>query len=315
MQHNKKSTPSDSAAYHIPVMLQECLDGLDIMPDGVYVDVTFGGGGHSRGILSRLSKSGRLIAFDQDADAARNLPDDPRITFVHANFAEIKPFLRLHGVKEVDGILADLGVSSHQLDTAERGFSYRFEADLDMRMNIAEENTAAQILNGYSAARLQDVFSRYGEVRNSKTLAEAIVQQRGSRPIRTTSDLKAVMRPLIRGDEHRYLAQVFQALRMEVNKEMEVLEAFLCSCKDVLKPEGRIVVLTFHSLEDRAVKNYFKTGNCAGEPVRDFYGNIDRPFELMNKKAIEASAEEKRQNSRSQSAKLRIAKFVGHKID
>ena len=296
-------------------MLQECLDGLDIKPDGIYVDATFGGGGHSRGILSKLNEHGKIIAFDQDADAARNLPEDNRITFVHANFAEIKPFLRLHGIKAVDGILADLGVSSHQLDTAERGFSYRFEANLDMRMNVAEENTAANILNSYSAVALQEMFSKYGEVRNSKTLAEAIVRQRGSRPIRTTSDLKAVLKPLIRGDEYRYLAQVFQALRMEVNRELEVLEAFLLACKDILKPNGRMVVLTFHSLEDRAVKNFFRSGNCEGTPVRDFYGNIDRPFELLNKKAIEAGTEEKRLNSRSQSAKLRVAKFVGHKFE
>lgn len=291
------------------------MNGLDIKPDGVYVDATFGGGGHSREILKKLNENGRLIAFDQDIDAQNNVPQDPRIIFIHANFAEIKPFLRLHGYKVVDGILADLGVSSHQFDTAERGFSYRFDAPLDMRMNVSEEKTAADILNQYNAIELQEIFSSYGEVRNSKTLAEAIVQHRISRPIRTINDLLGLLRPLVRGDEHRYLAQVFQAIRIEVNREMEVLETFLMACKEILKPEGRLVVLTFHSLEDRPVKNFLKTGNCAGEVIRDFYGNIERPFELINKKTIEATKEEKQLNSRSQSAKLRVAKFIGTKLE
>ncbi len=292
--------------YHIPVMLQECIEGLAIDPDGVYVDVTFGGGGHSREILKHLSEKGRLIAFDQDKDASENIPDDERLIFVHANFAEIKPFLRLHGYRQVDGILADLGVSSHQFDTPERGFSYRFDAPLDMRMNVSEEKTAADILNVYDAESLQDMFSEYGEVRNSKTLAEAIIAYRALRPIRTINDFLGLLRPLIRGEEHKYLAQVFQAIRIEVNKEMEVLETFLMATKEVLKPEGRLVVLTFHSLEDRPVKNFLKTGNCAGEVIQDFYGNIERPFDLINKKVIEATKEEQKINSRSRSAKLRV---------
>ncbi len=298
---------STASGYHIPVMLQECIDGLAIKADGVYVDATFGGGGHSRAILAQLNEHGRLLAFDQDADAKNNLPDDPRLIFIHANFADMKSFLRVHGYREVDGILADLGVSSHQFDTPERGFSFRFDAALDMRMNQSEEKTAATILNTYDAESLQDMFSEYGEVRNSKTLAEAIVAYRMTRPIRTINDLLGLLRPLIRGEEHKYLAQVFQAIRIEVNQEMQVLETFLMATKEILKPEGRLVVLTFHSLEDRPVKNFFKTGNCAGEVIQDFYGNIERPFDLINKKVIEATREEQKINSRSRSAKLRIA--------
>jgi 16S rRNA (cytosine1402-N4)-methyltransferase len=292
--------------YHIPVMLHECIEGLAIKPDGVYVDATFGGGGHSRELLKHLNADGVLLAFDQDEDAKANLPDDPRLVFIHANFADMKAFLRVNGYRQVDGILADLGVSSHQFDTAERGFSYRFDAPLDMRMNQESDLTAAIILNTYDAESLQDMFSEYGEVRNAKTLAEGIVAYRSTRPIRTINDLLGLLRPLIRGEEHRYLAQVFQAIRIEVNREMEVLETFLMATKEVLKPEGRLVVLTFHSLEDRAVKNFMKTGNCAGEIISDFYGNIERPFRLINKKAIEATAKEQKENSRSRSAKLRV---------
>jgi 16S rRNA (cytosine1402-N4)-methyltransferase len=287
-------------------MLRECIEGLAIKPDGIYVDATFGGGGHSREILKHLGEKGRLIVFDQDEDARQNAIDDRRFTFIQANFADIKAFLRVEGIKKVDGILADLGVSSHQFDTAERGFSYRFDAALDMRMNQEEAKTAAEILSTYDAQSLQEMFSEFGEVRNSKTLAEAIVNYRTSRPLRTINDFLGLLRPLIRGEEHRYLAQVFQAIRIEVNRELEVLETFLMATKEVLQPEGRLVVLTFHSLEDRAVKNFLKTGNCAGEVIRDFYGNIERPFEIITKKAIEASAEEQKNNSRSRSAKLRI---------
>lgn len=293
-------------SYHISVMLQECIEGLAIRPDGVYVDATFGGGGHSREILKYLNENGRLIAFDQDIDAQSNLPDDPRLIFVHANFVEIKRFLRLHGYKQVDGILADLGVSSHQFDTPERGFSYRFDAALDMRMHQGDERTAADVLNTYNASQLQAMFSQYGEVRNSKTLAEAIVAYREGRPIRTVNDLLGLLRPLIRGEEHKYMAQVFQSLRIEVNRELDVLSDFLVATKGVLKPEGRLVVLTFHSLEDRLVKNFLKTGNCEGDVIKDFYGNIQRPFDLINKKVIEATREEQKINSRSRSAKLRI---------
>lgn len=287
-------------------MLQECIEGLAIKPDGIYVDATFGGGGHSREILKHLGKNGKLIVFDQDEDAKFNAIDDERFTFIQANFADIKAFLRVEGIRKVDGILADLGVSSHQFDTAERGFSYRFDAALDMRMNKEGERTAAEILSTYDAESLQDMFSEYGEVRNSKTLAEAIVNYRVGRPLRTINDFLGLLRPLIRGEEHRYLAQVFQAIRIEVNKELEVLETFLMATKEVLSPEGRLVVLTFHSLEDRAVKNFLKTGNCAGEVIKDFYGNIERPFELISKKAIEATAKEQKENSRSRSAKLRV---------
>jgi 16S rRNA (cytosine1402-N4)-methyltransferase len=292
--------------YHVPVMLKECLDGLNIKPDGVYVDVTFGGGGHSRAILEKLNENGVLIGFDQDEDAIKNVPEDKRFIFVQANFAEIKRFLRLHGYKQVDGILADLGVSSYQFDTAERGFSFRFDAALDMRMNQKDVLTAAIILNTYSAEKLQNMFSEYGEVRNSKTLAEAIVENREVRPFQTINDFLMMLKPLVRGEEHKYLAQVFQSLRIEVNQEMQVLEDFLHATKEVLKPEGRLVVLSYHSLEDRPVKNLFKTGNCKGDVIQDFYGNIERPFKIITKKAVEATREEQKVNTRSRSAKLRI---------
>ncbi len=292
--------------YHVPVMLKECIEGLNIKPDGIYVDVTFGGGGHSRAILEKLGKNGRLIGFDQDEDALKNVPNDERFIFVQANFAEIKRFLRLHGYKQVDGILADLGVSSHQFDTAERGFSYRFDAALDMRMNQSDTLTAAKILNTYNVESLQDMFSEYGEIRNSKTLAEAIITQRNVRPFQTINDFIMMLKPLVRGEEYKYFSQVFQAIRIEVNQEMQVLQDFFHATIEVLKPEGRLVVLSYHSLEDRAAKNLFKTGNCAGELVQDFYGNIDRPFNIITKKAVEASKEEQKINSRSRSAKLRI---------
>jgi 16S rRNA (cytosine1402-N4)-methyltransferase len=292
--------------YHVPVMLKECIEGLNIKPDGIYVDVTFGGGGHSRAILEKLGKNGRLIGFDQDEDALKNVPHDERFIFVQANFAEIKRFLRLHGYKQVDGILADLGVSSHQFDTAERGFSYRFDAVLDMRMNQADTLTAAKILNTYNAENLQNVFSEYGEVRNSKTLAEAIIAQREVRPFQTINDFIMMLKPLVRGEEYKYFSQVFQAIRIEVNQEIQVLQDFFHATIEVLKPEGRLVVLSYHSLEDRATKNLLKTGNCAGEVIQDFYGNIDRPFNIITKKAIDASKEEQKINTRSRSAKLRI---------
>jgi 16S rRNA (cytosine1402-N4)-methyltransferase len=296
--------------YHLPVMLHECVEGLAIKPDGVYVDVTFGGGGHSKAILEKLGAEGRLIGFDQDEDALKNVPNDERFIFVQANFAEIKRFLRLHGYKQVDGILADLGVSSHQFDTAERGFSFRFEAELDMRMNQKDVLTAAVILNSYTSEKLQNMFSEYGEVRNSKTLAESIVAEREVRPFQTTNDFVMFLKPLVRGEEHKYLAQVFQALRIEVNQEMQVLTSFLEATKEILKPGGRLVVLSYHSLEDRLAKNLLKTGNCAGELVQDFYGNIDRPFKIITKKAVEATAAEQKTNSRSRSAKLRIGENI-----
>jgi 16S rRNA (cytosine1402-N4)-methyltransferase len=293
-------------AYHIPILANESIEALAIKKDGIYLDATFGGGGHSRLILNELGEKGRLFAFDQDDDSLRNLIDDERFVFNHHNFRYVKQFLRLHGVKQVDGILADLGVSSHQLNEAERGFSFRFEADLDMRMNRSEETTAATILKTYSADALQQIFSEYGEVRNAKTLAQKIVQDRGHRPIRTIGDLLGIIEPLVRGHKNRYLAQVFQALRIEVNDEMGALREFLEATLDILKPGGRLVVISFHSLEDRMVKNLLKTGNVEGEMKSDFYGKIERPFEQINKGVITPSEDEMAKNSRAMSAKMRV---------
>lgn len=298
----------NEADYHEPVMLRECIEGLDIKPDGVYVDVTYGGGGHSRAILEKLGDDGRLFGFDQDVDASAQLIDDNRLTFVQHNFRFLKRFLKLHGVTKVDGILADLGVSSHQLNEADRGFSYRYDAVLDMRMNQVGDITAGDILRDYDVEQLQRIFSEYGEVRNSKTLAEAIVAERESREIKTISDFLIILDPLVRGKRARYLAQVFQALRIEVNDEMAALRDFLDSTKEVLKSEGRLVVMSYHSLEDRYVKNFMKKGTFDGEFIKDDFGKIYRPFKVLTKKAVEASAEELKQNSRARSAKLRIAK-------
>ncbi|TXB61534.1 16S rRNA (cytosine(1402)-N(4))-methyltransferase RsmH [Phaeodactylibacter luteus] len=293
--------------YHLPVLAQPCVDGLVVNADGVYVDVTFGGGGHSRLILDHLSPKGQLLGFDQDEDAQANVPDDSRFTFVQHNFRFLKRFLKLHGHKEVDGILADLGVSSHQLDVPERGFSFRFDAPLDMRMNQQQEETAAGLLRRLSAEELQDILGRYGEVRNARTLAARLVDEQASgRRIDTVGDLLAVAEPLIRGNRARYLAQVFQALRIAVNDEMGALEDFLQQCAEVLKPGGRLVVLSYHSLEDRAVKHFLKTGNVSGEQEKDFYGNISRPFKLITRKAVLPTEKEIRENSRARSAKLRI---------
>ncbi len=293
-------------AYHIPILAKESIEALAIKKDGVYLDATFGGGGHSRLILNELGEKGRLFAFDQDDDSLRNLIDDERFTFNHHNFRYIRQFLRLHGVKQVDGILADLGVSSHQLDEAERGFSFRFEADLDMRMNRSDETTAATVLKTYSAEALQQVLGEYGEVRNAKSLAQKIVQEREHRPIRTIGDLLGILDPLVRGQRHRYLAQVFQALRIEVNDEMGALQEFLEATLEVLRPGGRLVVISYHSLEDRMVKNLLKTGNVEGEVKSDFYGKIERPFEQINKGVITPSEDEMAKNTRARSAKMRI---------
>ncbi len=298
--------------YHLPVLLNASIDGLAIQPNGTYVDVTFGGGGHSRAILERLGPGGRLFGFDQDEDAKANIPDDPRFTFVPGNFRYLKRFLRLEGVRTVDGILADLGVSSHQFDTAERGFSYRFEADLDMRMNQAGDITAADLIADRSIAELQVLFSRFGEVRNAKTLATRIVEQRAIRKIERVEDLIEAITPIIRGNRPRYLAQVFQALRMEVNDEVGALEDFLTDAKEVLAPMGRLVVISYHSIEDRLVKAFLKTGNIEGEVKKDFYGKIDRPFKIWTKRAVVATDEEVAQNPRSRSAKLRIAERLGN---
>lgn len=296
--------------YHVPVMLNECIAGLNLKPDGSYVDVTFGAGGHSQSILKNIGVNGHLYAFDQDDDAVANAIEDPRFTFIKANFRYIKRFLRVEGVRKVDGILADLGVSSYQLDFPERGFSYRFDADLDMRMNHADELTAAIILKEYSVEDLQLLFSRFGEVRNARTLAKLIVQERSRMSIRTTFQLNEILERIRFGPKAKYYAQVYQALRMEVNQEVQVLEEMLQGGLEVLKPGGRFVVMSYHSIEDRIVKNFFKTGNADGELKKDDFGVIDRPFRLINKRVILATDEEVRRNSRAKSAKLRIAEKI-----
>lgn len=293
-------------AYHLPVMATACVEGLITHADGTYVDATFGGGGHSRLVLDALDEKGKLFGFDQDEDALANVPEDDRFTFIHHNFRLLKRFLKLHGLREVDGILADLGVSSHQLDVAERGFSFRFDAKLDMRMNQQQETTAAQLVNQYSVEELQDVLGRYGEVRNAKTLAQRLVAERQVREIETIGEFLAVVGPLVRGNRARYLAQVFQALRIAVNDEMGALEDFLQQALEVLKPGGRLVVMSYHSLEDRMVKHFLKTGNVQGKQEKDFYGNIHRPFKLITRKAVTADEAEQKINPRSRSAKLRI---------
>lgn len=295
-------------AYHIPALLNESIDGLDIRPSGLYVDVTFGGGGHSREILRRLNPDGRLVAFDQDEDAIRNAIDDPRFLFVRSNFRFLKNFLRYHGIEEVDGILADLGVSSHHFDDAGRGFSFRFAGDLDMRMNRGAQKSAADILNEYPEEKIREVFAKYGELKNAHRIAASVVAYRQTRRFSTTDDLLAVLEPFAFKDrEKKILAQAFQALRIEVNGEMEALTEMLSQALEVLKPGGRLSVISYHSLEDRLVKNFFKTGNFAGEIIKDFYGNWQTPFELVNRKVIVPVMEEQEENPRSRSAKLRIA--------
>jgi len=292
--------------YHVPVMLNECITGLNLTPDGIYVDVTFGAGGHSQSILKNVGVNGHLYGFDQDDDAVANAIEDPRFTFIKANFRYIKRFLRVEGVRSVDGILADLGVSSFQLDYPERGFSYRFDAELDMRMNHADALTAAIILKEYSQEDLQLLFSKFGEVRNARTLANVILQERSRSEIRTTFQLNEILERLRFGLRAKYFAQVYQALRMEVNQEIQVLEEMLQGGLEVLKPGGRFVVMSYHSIEDRIVKNFFKTGNTEGVLSKDEFGVIDRPFKLINKRVILASDEELKLNRRSKSAKLRI---------
>jgi 16S rRNA (cytosine1402-N4)-methyltransferase len=293
--------------YHVPVLLQECINGLDIKPNGVYVDVTFGGGGHSREILKHLDKDGVLIAFDQDPDAQRNKIDDPRFHFVDQNFAFLKNNLRLLGYKTVDGILADLGVSSHQFNEPERGFSTRFESALDMRMDKQGKLTAAEVLNTYAEDKLHKIFGIYGEVKNAKSLAKAVVTGRVEKPIVTLSDFKKVIEAQIpKGKENKYMAQVFQALRIEVNAEIEVLENFLLQTADVLKEGGRLVVMSYHSLEDRPVKSFLAKGKFRGEVEKDFFGNEQKPFKVITRKAMIADEAELLKNSRSRSAKLRI---------
>lgn len=298
-------------SYHVPVMLQPCIDGLNINPDGVYVDVTFGGGGHSREILKHLSAKGKLIAFDQDPDAQQNIPDDNRLVFIDQNFGFLKNNLRLNGVREVDGILADLGVSSHQFDVPQRGFSIRHNADLDMRMDQHRNLTAAEVLNTYSEDKLHKLFGIYGEVKNAKSLARAIATSRLEMPFTDIDSLKIAIASYIpKGKENKYLAQVFQALRIEVNAEIQVLEDFLQQAADVLKPGGRLVVMSYHSLEDRPVKNFLAKGKFQGEVEKDFFGNQQKPFNVITRKAIVADENEIAQNNRARSAKLRIAEKI-----
>lgn len=294
--------------YHNPVMLKECLEGLNIKADGIYVDVTFGGGGHSKAILKLLGEGGRLIGFDQDPDAKDNIPNDERFTFVDQNFSFLKNQLRFLGIKKVDGILADLGVSSHQFDAADRGFSIRFDASLDMRMDQAREKDAKYVLNNYSEQELHRIFGMYGEVHNAKSLASLIVKVRVISPIETVSSFKELIRPMVkRGKENQYYAQVFQALRIEVNEELEVLKEFLTQSAEVLNPGGRLVVMSYHSLEDRLVKNFILKGKFQGELEKDLFGNVSKPLIAITRKAIVASEEEVKENNRARSAKLRIA--------
>jgi len=291
----------------VPVMLKECIDGLDINPSGVYVDVTFGGGGHSKEILKKLGKDGVLIAFDQDPDAQRNKIDDPRFVFVDQNFGFIKNNLRLLGYKQVDGILADLGVSSFQFNEPSRGFSIRFDADLDMRMDKQRSLTAAVVLNTYEEDKLHKIFGIYGEVKNAKSLAHSVATARMEKPIVTLADFKKTIASHIpKGKENKYMAQVFQALRIEVNAEIEVLESFLEQTAAVIKTGGRLVVMSYHSLEDRPVKNFIAKGKFSGEVDKDFFGNEEKPFKAITRKAVIANDEELAINSRARSAKLRV---------
>lgn len=298
----------EESTYHIPVLLMPSVDGMNIRPDGIYADMTFGGGGHSREILSRLGDGGRLLSFDQDEDAERNIVDNPHFTFVRSNFRYLKNFLRYHGIEQVDGILADLGVSSHHFDDSERGFSFRGDGPLDMRMNKRAGITAADVVNNYSEERLADIFYLYGELKNSRKIASVLAKARAVQPINTIGEFLEVIKPLFgREREKKELAKVFQALRIEVNHEMEALKEMLCATAEVLRPGGRLVVITYHSLEDRLVKNMMKTGNVEGKMEKDFFGNVETPFRLVNNKVIVPDEEEIAANPRSRSAKLRIA--------
>jgi 16S rRNA (cytosine1402-N4)-methyltransferase len=304
-------TNKSNATYHTPVLRDACIEGLEMRPDGVYIDVTFGGGGHARAIFEQLNESGQLIAFDHDPDALQNAWEAPNFIFVPANFKFMANHLRAMGIKQVDGILADLGVSSHQFDQAERGFSLRFDGDLDMRMNQAGVLTARQIVNTYSEDDLYRLLRSYGEVDGLKRVVDTLIRARQMEEIKTTAQLTALLQPLApRKKENKFLAQVFQALRIEVNDEMGVLKSFLEQAAQVLSPEGRLVVISYHSLEDRLIKNYMKRGSFDGKIEKDFYGNVLKPFEEINRKPISPSDEEIEVNNRARSAKLRIAKKV-----
>jgi 16S rRNA (cytosine1402-N4)-methyltransferase len=296
--------------YHNPVLLHETVDGLAIKPDGVYVDVTFGGGGHSKEILNRLGEKGRLFAFDQDQDAQQNSIDDPRFYLIPENFRFIRRFLRFQGVRKVDGILGDFGVSSHQFDVAERGFSTRFEADLDMRMNQNDELSAYHVVNEYEEEVLRQVFWQYGELRNAPKLARLIVEERKNQPIKTSDQLKEALRTVLPNHKaHKILAQIYQAIRIEVNQEIEVLKEFLLQTEGLLEPGGRLSLISYHSLEDRLVKRYVRSGLFEGEPEKDVYGNVEVPFKKVGKLIVPQEAEIKI-NNRARSAKLRIAEKI-----
>ncbi|MBQ2074844.1 MAG: 16S rRNA (cytosine(1402)-N(4))-methyltransferase RsmH [Muribaculaceae bacterium] len=301
----------EAPVYHIPALLDECINGLNIKSDGVYADVTFGGGGHSRAIMSKLGENGRLLGFDQDIDALRNKLDDSRFTFVHGNFSFLKNFVRYYGIDALDGILADLGVSFHHFDDGERGFSFRQDSRLDMRMNQKATVDAATVLATYSEEQLASVLYLYGELKQSRRMASAIVKARSEGEIDTTARLTQVVMPFIRkSQEKKELAQVFQALRIEVNHEIDALKSMLQQSLQVLKPGGRLVVITYHSLEDRLVKNFMRSGNVEGKIEKDFYGRVNTPWRLVNNKVITASDEEVERNPRSRSAKLRIAEKI-----
>lgn len=307
----QKEMVTTAGSYHVPALLMETVDGLNIKSNGIYVDATFGGGGHSREIMRRLGKDGRLLAFDQDMDAYTNKIEDNRFVFVHANFCYLRNFLHYHNIEEIDGLLADLGVSSHHFDDETRGFSFRFDGDLDMRMNRNASLKASDILNGYAEDKLADIFYVYGEMRNARLIARAVVRERMVAPIDTVQRFLEVLKPFVGKDkEKKDLARIFQALRIEVNYEMDTLRKLLEDAVKVLKPGGRIAILTYHSLEDRLVKNFFKTGNFEGKLQKDFYGNPIVPLRLVNNKVIVASDEEVEANPRARSAKLRIAEKI-----
>jgi 16S rRNA (cytosine1402-N4)-methyltransferase len=310
MKEQKDEQPSKPFDYHIPVLLKEAIEALDIKPNGVYVDCTFGGGGHARAVLKELDDEGKLIAFDQDEDAKKNLPDDKRLLFVPHNFRYLKRFLQLHGITEVDGVLVDLGVSSHQFDEAERGFSTRFNGAFDMRMDQRQQKTAFDVVNTYSEQQLHKIFEQYGEVTNAKTLAKTIVESRKTKSMRTIEGFKNAVAAVVKGNPNKYFAQVFQALRIEVNEELEALKELLLQLPQVVKIGGRVAIITFHSLEDRLVKVFFRDG--AFETVEDenpfsTEEKAKSEFKLVNKKPIEASKEEIKINPRARSAKLRVA--------
>ena len=294
--------------YHVPVLLDESINGLNLHPDGVYIDVTFGGGGHSREILRRLPQGSRLFSFDQDADAERNIVDDDRFTFVRSNFRYLKNWMRYYEIDHIDGLLADLGVSAHHFDDESRGFSFRFDAPLDMRMNKRADKTAADIVAEYDEEALADIFYLYGELKNSRRIASALVKARQQHAIATTQDFLHVVEPFFKRErEKKDMARLFQALRIEVNHEMEALKEMLAAATQLLAPSGRLSVITYHSLEDRIVKNVMKTGNAEGKMIQDFYGRIETPYRLVNNKVIVPTDEEQQRNPRSRSAKLRIA--------